>query len=76
MKIQELNHAEMQQVNGGLLGFGGNSNNLLANLTNGLGLNLNFTRETAGNEHTGEYATASSFGLGLNLLSCLLGGTN
>ena len=83
MKIQELNHAEMQQVNGGLLGLdgllgggSGNNSNLLTSLANGLGLNLSFSSIESGNENTGSYFKSNSFSLGGNLLSNILGGSN
>ena len=79
MKIQELNHSEMQEVNGGglldgLLGGGSGSNNLLANLVNNLGLNLNFSRATSSHNADGSSNTSrTQFSLGANLLSGLLG---
>jgi hypothetical protein len=81
MKVQELNHVEMQNVNGGLLGLdgllggGGNSTDLLSNLANGLNTGIGYSSVESGNENTGEYYRSNNLSIGLGLLTNLLGST-
>lgn len=63
MKLQELNHTEMQEINGGLLGlFGNNDSQSSGSLIGGLG--INFSNESKDEDGSWD---KSSFGLNLDL---------
>ncbi|SDE99273.1 hypothetical protein SAMN04487996_108146 [Dyadobacter soli] len=61
MKLQELNAQEMREINGGLLGLGGDSSST-GGITGALG--LNFSNESKDEDGSWE---KTSFGLGLDL---------
>lgn len=62
MKLQELNVAEMNQINGGLLGLGSSDSQSSSGLFGGLG--INFSNESVDDDGSSE---KTSFGLGLDL---------
>jgi bacteriocin-like protein len=70
MKMQELNNAELQEVNGGSI-FGGNDSSASqSGLLGSIGIGNLFSGATA--SQNGDQATASSFSLG-NGISTSLG---
>jgi hypothetical protein len=63
MKLQELNHEEAREINGGLLGlFGNNDSQSSGGLVGGLG--INFSNESKDSDGSFD---KSSFGLNLDL---------
>ena len=62
MKLQELNLAEMREINGGLLGLGNNDSQSSGGLFGGLG--INFSHESIDDDGSSE---KTSFGLNLDL---------
>lgn len=62
MKLQELNVAEMNEINGGLLGLGSNDSASSSGLFGSLG--INFSNELVDNDGSSE---KTNFGLGLDL---------
>lgn len=62
MKLQELNVAEMNEINGGLLGLGSGDSQSSSGLFGGLG--LSFSNESVDDDGSSE---KTSFGLGLDL---------
>lgn len=63
MKLQELNHTEMKEINGGLLGlFGNNDSKSSGGLFGGLG--INFSNESKDADGSWD---KSSFDLNLDL---------
>ncbi|TDE16472.1 hypothetical protein [Dyadobacter psychrotolerans] len=62
MKLQELNLAEMREINGGLLGLGNNDSQSSGGLFGGLG--INFSHESVDDDGSSE---KTSFGLNLDL---------
>lgn len=62
MKFQELNAAEMNEINGGLLGLGNGDSQSSGSLLGSLG--LSFSNESVDSDGSSE---KTNFGLGLNL---------
>ncbi|MBE9461031.1 hypothetical protein ACFP1I_19155 [Dyadobacter subterraneus] len=62
MKLQELNVAEMNEINGGLLGLGSSDSASSGGLFGGLG--INFSHESVDDDGSSE---KTNFGLGLDL---------
>jgi hypothetical protein len=63
MKLQELNHTEMQEINGGLLGlFGNNDSQTSGGILGGLG--INFSNESVDSDGSSD---KTNFGLNLDL---------
>jgi len=70
MKMQEMNHAELQEVNGGSI-FGNNSSSTQGGLLGSLGIGNLVSFSSA--SQNGDQASASSFSLG-NDIGTTLGG--
>ncbi|MBE9461032.1 hypothetical protein ACFP1I_19150 [Dyadobacter subterraneus] len=62
MKLQELNFAEMNEINGGLLGLGNSDSASSSGLFGALG--LNFSNESVDDDGSSD---KTNFGLGLDL---------
>ena len=62
MKLQELNHTEAQEINGGLLGFGNNDSQSSGSLLGSLG--IHFSNQSVDDDGSSE---STSFGTNLDL---------
>jgi len=73
MKMQELNHTELQEVNGGsLLGLGGNdSSSSQGGILGSLGIDNLLSYSSA--SKNGDQSSSSSFSLGNGIMSSLGG---
>jgi len=63
MKLQELNFAEMNEINGGLLGLGGSNDSATSSGLFG-SIGLHFSNESVDEDGSSE---KTNFGLGLDL---------